>query len=84
MPKPNGGIRLLGIPTGIDRLIQQATAQVLNKVFDKEFSKYNYGFRPNRSAHMALKQSKAYIEEGYKIVVDMDLEKFFDTVNHDI
>lgn len=84
IPKPNGGIRLLGIPTVIDRLIQQAIAQVLNKVFDNDFSEYSYGFRPKRSAQMALKQSKIYIEEGYSIVVDMDLEKFFDTVNHDI
>lgn len=84
IPKPNGDTRLLGIPTVIDRLIQQATAQVLNKVFDEEFSESSYGFRPNRSAHMALKQSKNYIEQGYNIVVDMDLEKFFDTVNHDI
>lgn len=84
IPKPDGGVRLLGIPTVIDRLIQQATAQVLNRIFDKDFSEYSYGFRPNRSAHMALTQSKKYIEEGYNIVVDMDLEKFFDTVNHDI
>lgn len=83
--KPNnGGTRLLGIPTVIDRLIQQAIAQVLNRIFDKEFSEHSYGFRPKRSAHMALKQSKKYIEQGYNIVVDVDLEKFFDTVNHDI
>ena len=84
IPKPNGGIRLLGIPTVIDRLIQQAIAQILNRIFDCNFSNYSFGFRPGRSAHMALKQSKRYIEEGRNIVVDMDLEKFFDTVNHDI
>lgn len=84
IPKPNGGVRLLGIPTVIDRLIQQAIAQVLNEIIDKGFSENSYGFRPNRSAHMALKQAKEYIKEGNRYVVDMDLEKFFDTVNHDI
>lgn len=84
IPKPNGGVRLLGIPTVIDRLIQQAINQVLNPIFDKEFSNSSYGFRPRRSAHMALKQAKRHIDEGYKYVVDMDLEKFFDKVNHDI
>lgn len=84
IPKPNGGVRLLGIPTVVDRLIQQAIAQILNEVFDKEFSENSYGFRPKRSAHMALKQAQMYINEGNRYVVDMDLEKFFDTVNHDI
>lgn len=84
IPKPNGGVRLLGIPTVIDRLIQQAIAQVLSPIFDKEFSDNSYGFRPNRNAHMALKKSLEYINSGHKYVVDMDLEKFFDTVNHDI
>ncbi len=84
IPKPNGGIRLLGIPTVIDRLIQQAMNQVLNPIFDKEFSNSSYGFRPKRSAHMALEQAQKNINEGYKYVVDMDLEKFFDKVNHDI
>lgn len=84
IPKPNGGIRLLGIPTVIDRLVQQAIAQILNPIFDKEFSDNSYGFRPNRNAHMALEKSVEYINLGYRYVVDMDLEKFFDTVNHDI
>ncbi|WP_034429565.1 reverse transcriptase domain-containing protein, partial [Caldisalinibacter kiritimatiensis] len=81
IPKPNGGVRLLGIPTVIDRLIQQAIQQVINPIFDSEFSNSSFGFRPGRSAHMALKQSQKYINEGYKYVVDMDLEKFFDNVN---
>ncbi len=84
IPKPNGGVRLLGIPTVIDRLIQQAINQIINPIFDKGFSNNSYGFRPKRSAHMALRQAHKYINEGYKTVVDMDLEKFFDTVNHDI
>lgn len=84
IPKANGGIRLLGIPTVIDRLIQQAMNQVLNPIFDKEFSNSSYGFRPGKSAHMALEQAQKHINEGYKYVVDMDLEKFFDRVNHDI
>lgn len=84
IPKPNGGIRLLGIPTVIDRTIQQAINQVINPIFDKGFSNSSYGFRPKRSAHMALKQAQGYVNEGYRYVVDMDLEKFFDNVNHDI
>ncbi len=84
IPKPTGGVRLLGIPTVIDRLIQQAINQVINPIFDKEFSNNSYGFRPGRSAHMALKQAQTYIDEGYKYVVDMDLEKFFDNINHDL
>ena len=84
IPKPNGGVRLLGIPTVVDRLIQQAINQVINPIFDKEFSNSSYGFRPKRSAHMALKQAQVYINEGYRYVVDMDLEKFFDNVNHDL
>lgn len=84
IPKPNGGVRLLGIPTGVDRLIQQATNQVLNPILDREFSNSSYGFRPRRNAHMALKQAQTYINEGYKYVVDMDLEKFLDNVNHDL
>ena len=84
IPKPNGGVRLLGIPTVVDRLIQQAINQVINPIFDKEFSNSSYGFRSGRSAHMALKQAQKHINEGYKQVVDMDLEKFFDKVNHDI
>ncbi|MBF8982029.1 group II intron reverse transcriptase/maturase [Lutibacter sp. B2] len=84
IPKSNSGVRLLGIPTVVDRLIQQAIAQILNEIFDNEFSESSYGFRPKRSAHMALKQAQKYINEGNRYVVDMDLEKSFDTVNHDI
>jgi len=84
MPKPNGGIRLLGIPTVVDRFIQQAIAQVLTSVYDKEFSESSFGFRPGRDAHMAVKQAKEYMNQGYRWVVDIDLEKFFDKVNHDI
>jgi group II intron reverse transcriptase/maturase len=83
IPKPDGGIRLLGIPTVCDRMIQQAIAQVLSPIFEKEFSKYSYGFRPGRNAHDAIKQAEQYINEGYNVVVDLDLEKFFDRVNHD-
>jgi group II intron reverse transcriptase/maturase len=83
IPKPGGGIRLLGIPTVTDRLIQQAIAQVLSKVYDPTFSENSYGFRPNRSAHDAVRKAKDYIKEGNDWVVDMDLEKFFDKVNHD-
>ena len=83
IPKPDGGVRLLGIPTVTDRLIQQAIAQVLSKIYDPTFSEHSYGFRPNRSAHDAVRKAKGYIKEGYRWVVDMDLEKFFDKVNHD-
>ena len=83
IPKPDGGVRLLGIPTVTDRLIQQAIAQVLSKVYDPTFSENSYGFRPNRSAHDAVRKAKEYIRDGYRWVVDMDLEKFFDKVNHD-
>jgi RNA-directed DNA polymerase len=84
IPKPDGGIRLLGIPTVLDRLIQQALLQTLTPIFDPTFSSHSYGFRPGRSAHQAIKQCKQYIQEGNRYVVDMDLEKFFDRVNHDI
>jgi len=84
IPKPDGGIRLLGIPTVLDRLIQQAIAQTLTNIFDPYFSNSSFGFRPGRSAHDAVKQAKKYMNQGYKYVVDMDLEKFFDKVNHDI
>lgn len=84
IPKPGGGIRELGIPTVVDRLIQQGLLQVLQPLIDPTFSEYSYGFRPGRSAHDAVKQAKRYVEEGYQIVVDVDLEKFFDRVNHDI
>lgn len=83
IPKPESGVRLLGIPTVLDRMIQQAIAQVITPIFEKEFSSHSYGFRPGRNAHQAIKQAEVYINEGYKIVVDIDLEKFFDRVNHD-
>lgn len=83
IPKPDGGVRLLGIPTVIDRFIQQAIAQVLSSIDDPTFSDHSYGFRPNRSAHGAVKKAKGYIEDGNRWVVDIDLEKFFDRVNHD-
>ncbi|MFC0298527.1 group II intron reverse transcriptase/maturase [Geobacillus jurassicus] len=84
IPKPDGGIRLLGIPTVMDRLIQQAILQVLTPIFDPTFSPNSYGFRPNRRGHDAVRQAQKYIREGYRYVVDIDLEKFFDRVNHDI
>ena len=84
IPKPGGGVRQLGIPTVVDRLIQQAILQVLNELLDPTFSDSSYGFRPRRSAHDALKQAQEYVAEGRVIVVDMDLEKFFDRVNHDM
>lgn len=84
IPKPDGSKRQLGIPTVLDRIIQQAILQVLEPIFEPMFSDSSYGFRPKRSALMALKQAKSYVQEGYAYVVDMDLEKFFDRVNHDI
>jgi RNA-directed DNA polymerase len=81
--KPDGGIRKLGIPTVLDRFIQQAVMQVLQRRWDPTFSQHSYGFRPNRSAHQAVAQAQHYIAEGYRWVVDIDLEKFFDRVNHD-
>ncbi len=81
--KPDGGMRLLGIPTVIDRLIQQAVAQVLTLLFEPGFSPHSYGFRPGRRAHDAIVTAQEYIREGYTWVVDIDLEKFFDRVNHD-
>lgn len=83
IPKPSGGVRLLGIPTVTDRFIQQAIAQVLSPLFDPTFSPNSYGFRPNRRAHDAVRKARGFIKEGYRWVVDMDLEKFFDKVNHD-
>ncbi|MED4768016.1 MAG: group II intron reverse transcriptase/maturase, partial [Bacillota bacterium] len=83
IPKPNGGVRLLGIPTVTDRFIQQAIAQILTPIYDPFFSEHSYGFRPRRRAHDAVKKAQGYIEEGHRWVVDMDLEKFFDKVNHD-
>ena len=84
IPKPGGGKRMLGIPTVIDRLIQQAIHQVLSSRYDPHFSPHSYGFRPKRSAAQAVKQARHYIQQGGRWVVDMDLEKFFDRVNHDI
>ena len=84
IPKPGGGERLLGIPNVVDRVIQQAIAQVLTPIFDPEFSVSSFGFRPQRSAHGALRQVQAYIKARYRIAVDLDLAKFFDNVQHDI
>lgn len=84
IPKPGGGTRTLGIPTVIDRLIQQALLQVLTPIFESYFSNSSYGFRPGRSAHQAINQAKEYVKKGRWWVVDIDLEKFFDRVNHDI
>jgi len=81
IPKDNGKTRKLGIPTVVDRLIQQAITQVLSPIFEKQFSNSSYGFRPNRSGHDALRKCQGHVTDGYKYVVDMDLEKYFDTVN---
>ena len=83
IPKPDGGIRQLGIPTVLDRFIQQAVMQVLQRRWDQTFSAHSYGFRPGRSAHQAVTKAQQYIADGYGWVVDLDLEKFFDRVNHD-
>lgn len=83
IPKPDGGVRLLGIPTVLDRFIQQAVSQILEQVWDPVFSEFSYGFRPGKSAHEAVIQGKRFMLEGYTYVVDMDLSKFFDRVNHD-
>jgi RNA-directed DNA polymerase len=85
IPKPGGkGVRQLGIPTVVDRLVQQAIVQVLDPLLDPTFSTSSYGFRPGRSAHDALRQAREYVSQGHRIVVDLDLEKFFDRVNHDV
>ncbi len=84
IPKPDGGKRPLGIPTVTDRVIQQAIAQMLTPVFDPGFSESSYGFRPNLSAHDAVRKVREYIRQGYKYAVDIDLSKFFDMVNHDL
>lgn len=84
IPKSSGGVRQLGIPTVVDRMIQQMVLNVLQPMFDPMFSEHSYGFRPGRSAHQAVKAARRYIQEGRKWVVDVDLEKFFDRVNHDI
>src|SRR5277367_3042656 len=83
IPKPDGGVRKLGIPTVLDRFIQQAVMQVLQRRWDRTFSDHSYGFRPGRSAHQAVAQAQQYIAEGHGWCVDLDLEKFFDRVNHD-
>jgi RNA-directed DNA polymerase len=84
IPKPDGGTRNLGIPTALDRFIQQAVLQVLQKRWDRTFSDHSYGFRPGRSAHQAVARAQNYVKEGFTWVVDLDLEKFFDRVNHDV
>jgi len=84
IPKPDGGKRLLGVPTVIDRMVQQAVVQVLQPIFEQTFSDSSFGFRPKRNAHQAIQRAKKYYEEGYTYVVDLDLEKYFDTVNHDL
>ena len=84
IPKPGGGVRELGIPTVVDRFLQQALLQVLQPWFDPSFSRHSYGFRPGRSAHDAVRQAQKYVQEGRRWVVDVDLEKFFDRVNHDV
>ena len=84
IPKPDGGMRQLGIPTVVDRLLEQAIAQVMTPLFEPRFSPYSYGFRPGRSAHEAVKQAQEYVQAGNEWAVDIDLEKFFDRVNHDM
>jgi group II intron reverse transcriptase/maturase len=84
IPKPQGGVRTLGIPTVVDRLIQQALNQVLTPIFEPDFSEASYGFRPGRNAHQALQAARQHVAEGKRWVVDMDLERFFDRVNHDL
>jgi RNA-directed DNA polymerase len=84
IPKAGGGQRKLGIPTAVDRFIQQAVLQVLQPEWDQTFSEYSYGFRPEHTAHQAIAQAQEYINAGYEVVVDIDLEKFFDRVNHDV
>ena len=82
IPKPDGGMRKLGIPTVLDRFVQQAVMQVLQRKWDRTFSDYSYGFRPGRSAHQAVERAQQYIAEGYRWVVDLDLEKFLDTASY--
>ena len=84
IPKPDGGVRMLGVPTVVDRMVQQGLAQVLQPIFEPTFSDSSFGFRPKRSAHQAIKRAKEYHEQGFTHVVDIDLAKYFDTVNHDL
>jgi RNA-directed DNA polymerase len=84
IPKPDGGVRKLGVPTALDRFVQQAVLQVLQPIFDPPFSDHSYGFRPGRSAHQAVAAAQGYLASGYRWVVDLDIEKFFDRVNHDL
>jgi group II intron reverse transcriptase/maturase len=84
IPKRGGGARQLGIPTVLDRFIQQAVQQVLTPIFEPQFSQFSYGFRPGKGARKAVRQAQVFIQDGKRIVVDIDLEKFFDRVNHDI
>ena len=84
IPKPGGGMRALGIPTVLDRLIQQALLQQMTPIFDPHFSPESYGFRPGKRAHDAVRRAQEHIQDGYRFVVDLDLEKFFDRVNHDM
>jgi group II intron reverse transcriptase/maturase len=84
IPKPQGGVRILGIPCALDRLIQQALHQVLQPLFDPWFSNWSYGFRPGRNAHQAVQAARSYVAQGRRWIVDLDLEKFFDRVNHDV
>jgi len=84
IPKSGGGVRELGIPTVLDRFIQQALLQVLQPIFDPSFSEHSYGFRPKRSAHQAVRAARRFVQDGRRIVVDVDLSKFFDRVNHDV
>lgn len=83
IPKPGGGVRLLGIPTALDRVIQQAIAQMLIPIYEEKFSDSSYGFRPQRSERQAVEKARQYIQSGYSWTVDIDLAKYFDTVNHD-
>jgi len=83
IPKDNGGVRQLGIPTTVDRVVQQAIHQVLSPIFEEQFSEFSYGFRPNRNCEMAVRKSLEMLNDGYEWVVDIDLERFFDTVHHD-
>lgn len=84
IPKPDGGVRLLGVPGVCDRMIQQAISQVLTPIYEEEFSEASYGFRPGRNAHQAIRQAQEYYNQGYTRVVDLDLSKYFDTINHEL